>query len=118
MNKSEYTNSSVIYGKDYGMVYLCKSCKAYVGTHKNNPKKSLGRLANYELRMLKKEAHKYFDYLWQKGLSRGRRKYEVRNSAYTWLSHSLDIPKKYCHIGMFDIETCKKVIQLCKPYYK
>ena len=58
-NNSEYIDSSFIYGKSYGMIYLCRPCEAYVGVHKGTDK-ALGRLANKELRESKKEAHFYF----------------------------------------------------------
>lgn len=57
---TEYVDSSVIYGRSYGMIYLCRDCRAYVGVHKGTDQ-ALGRLANAELRKAKKEAHFYFD---------------------------------------------------------
>lgn len=57
---TEYVDSSVIYGRSYGMIYLCRDCRAYVGVHKGTDQ-ALGRLANAELREAKKEAHFYFD---------------------------------------------------------
>ncbi|MBL0255764.1 MAG: hypothetical protein IPQ27_12795, partial [Chitinophagaceae bacterium] len=33
-NKTEYIDSSFIYGKSYGMIYICKPYDAYVGVHK------------------------------------------------------------------------------------
>lgn len=63
---TDYVDSSTIYGKSYGMTYLCKACDAYCGVHKG-PDKALGRVANKELRHWKKEAHKYFDLIWKGG---------------------------------------------------
>ena len=51
--KSEYVDSSVIYGKSYGMIYLCRTCDAYCGVHRSTDR-ALGRLANKELRFCKK----------------------------------------------------------------
>ena len=31
---TEFVDSSVIYGRSYGMIYLCRDCRAYVGVHK------------------------------------------------------------------------------------
>ncbi len=45
-NRTEYVDSSVIYGRSYGMIYLCWDCMAYVGVHKGTDR-ALGRLANY-----------------------------------------------------------------------
>ena len=53
--QAEYVDSKVIYGKSYGMMYLCRNCMAYVGVHKGTDK-PLGRLANAELRYWKKAA--------------------------------------------------------------
>jgi len=48
------------------MIYLCRSCDAYVGVHKGTDKPK-GRLANAELREYKKKAHSAFDPLWRFG---------------------------------------------------
>ena len=36
--QAEYVDSKVIYGKSYGMMYLCRNCMAYVGVHKGTDK--------------------------------------------------------------------------------
>lgn len=117
--KPQLVDSSVIYnGRSYGMIYLCKPCNAYVGCHKNttNP---LGRLADKDLREWKKMAHKYFDNLWARSANHNKiTRPAARKNGYAWLSKQLDIEYKYCHIGMFDVETCKEVVDLCKPYYR
>jgi len=128
--KPVFTDSKVIYGKSYGMVYYCKPCDAYVGVHKGT-ENALGRLANKELREAKKNAHYYFDQLWNKKLRIWMRKKEkhskkeissmrriVRNQAYSWLSKKMGLPAEHTHIGMFTIERCEQVIELCKPYCK
>ena len=114
--ETEYIDSSYIYGKSYGMIYICKPCDAYVGVHHGNTKRSLGRLADKDLREAKKKAHFYFDQLWRKAIKRGRKKHEARNSAYKWLSEKLNTPIEFTHIGMFDAQLCNKVIEVCKPY--
>lgn len=112
-DKPKLVDSEVIYGTSYGMVYYCEPCNAYVGVHKHN-NKPLGRLANKELREAKKQAHFYFDQIWKKGKQKGIN--NARHKLYIWLSKQLNIPLKYTHIGMFDIENCNNVINLCKPY--
>lgn len=107
-SKTDYVDSSIIYGVSFGMVYLCKPCDAYCGVYKGT-NKSLGRLANKELRAYKKEAHKHFDYIWKSGL-------ETRSNLYKQLSEYLELPSVYTHIGMFGVETCKKVIEWSKNY--
>lgn len=104
--RAEYVDSKIIYGKSYGMIYLCRNCMAYVGVHKGTDK-PLGRLANAELRRWKKEAHAAFDPLWQRGRFRGR-----RNDAYRWLAEQMGIPVEETHIGMFDVEQCRRAIQI------
>jgi hypothetical protein len=101
----EFVDSEIVYGKSYGMIYLCRTCKAYVGVHKGTDK-PLGRLANTELREYKKKAHTAFDPLWK---SRRMK----RKQAYKWLSEQLSLPESETHIGMFDIDMCKKVIEVC-----
>lgn len=119
-NNTEYIDSSVIYRKSYGMIYICKPCDAYVGVHKGTDK-SLGRLANKELREAKKEAHYYFDQIARTELINKIWKEYIpnlgnRNKAYLWLSKQMNIPKEYCHIGMFDVAECKKVVEICKMF--
>ncbi len=105
---SKLIDSEVIYGKSFGLIYLCEKCRAYVGVHKNTTE-AKGRLANATLRALKKETHFYFDKIWD-GNKRERRK------AYAWLSRMLEIPAEYTHIGMFGEKTCKKAILYCKQF--
>ena len=117
--ESVYVDSSVIYGRSYGMIYLCKDCDAYVGVHKGTDK-ALGRLANRELRTAKKAAHYYFDKIARTDLINTIYpeyipKMSNRGKAYKWLSESLNIPHEHCHIGMMDIADCMRVVELCKP---
>lgn len=105
-NKTVYVDSSEIYGKSYGMIYLCRECDAYCGVHKNTDK-ALGRIANKELREAKKEAHEYFDKIWKLNLL-------TRSGAYSWLSEKLSLPAEYTHIGMFSVKTCKDVVYYSK----
>lgn len=103
-----FVDSKVIYGKSYGMIYLCPNCGAYVGVHKGTDK-PLGRLANAELRKWKNAAHRAFDPLWQRGPFLGR-----RNASYGWLAKQMQLPVEKTHIGMFDIENCRKAIAICE----
>ena len=105
---TEYVDSSEIYGKSFGMIYLCRDCRAYVGVHKGTDE-SLGRLADSMLRDAKKEVHFYFDQIWKLG-------YKSRKEAYFWLSKMLGIPTEYTHIGMFSEKTCKEVVYLSKQF--
>ncbi|MGD9567560.1 MAG: DUF3268 family zinc-finger domain-containing protein [Sedimentibacter sp.] len=106
--QAKYVDSKVVYGRSYGMIYLCQPCDAYVGVHKgtNEP---LGRLANKELRYWKMAAHEAFDPIW-------KTKKMKRNNAYKWLAEQLRLSPEETHIGMFDITMCKIVIEICKKY--
>lgn len=109
-----FVDSKEVYGKSYGMIYLCRPCEAWVGVHKGT-KNALGRLANSELRDAKKEAHFYFDKLWIEKIKRGTLRRRARSKAYRWLSEELGTKPSETHIGWFDLEMCKKVVILCKP---
>lgn len=111
-------DSKHVYGTSYGLIHFCENCNAFVGCHKGS-NKPLGRLADAKLRYWKKQAHFYFDYLWKKKAKKEKiSQNKARNKGYKWLSKKLGLPKKYTHIGMFDVEFCKKVVEICKPYYK
>lgn len=86
--------------------WSCPPCKAYVGCHPGTTT-PLGRLADATLRSAKQAAHALFDPLWQRGEM-------TREKAYAWLARELGIPGKDCHIGMFDVDTCVRVIEVCK----
>lgn len=92
--------------------WQCAPCGAYVGCHKPNKRmgfdgtEPLGRLANAELREAKSEAHASFDPLWMSGDM-------TRKAAYKWLAEKLNIPVERCHIGEFDVATCRRAVILC-----
>jgi len=87
--------------------YQCEPCDAYVGCHEGTTR-PLGRLADKELRKYKKDVHAAFDPIWQ------LHKENSRREAYQWLAEKLQINYRDCHVGMFDIETCKRAIVFCK----
>lgn len=111
-------DSAEVYGgRSYGNIYLCRPCNAYVGIHKDGPRKGypLGRLADKELREWKRRAHSAFDPLWKGKMERdGCSKGKARKAGYTWLSEKLGIPFRDCHIGEFDVDMCKRVVEACR----
>jgi len=110
-NPTELVESSEIYGASYGCkCYVCKPCGAWVGCHKNSDR-SLGRVANKELRALKRQAHEAFDPLWKNGLI-------SRKTAYQILSKAFGLPIEQTHIGMFDEDMCRKVIDISNTILK
>lgn len=120
-----YVDSAVVYrGVSFGMIYLCSPCLAWVGVHKGTDE-PLGRLANAELRLWKKQAHAAFDPLWQRKLALRRKQrgeeYKAvwaRNSGYKWLAAQLGLTREECHIGLFDIDMCKRVVDVCTNWKK
>ena len=107
---SEHVGGDVVYPHKPELAdkkfWLCKPCDAYVGCHPGTPE-PLGRLANAELRRAKMEAHTAFDKLWKGDQAQMR-----RADAYRWLAAELGIGVDDCHIGMFDLDACKKVIEV------
>jgi hypothetical protein len=103
-----YTSSAEFYlsGVDYGPLWACLGCKAWVGCHPGT-NRPLGRLADAPLRRAKQAAHRAIDRLWQHGPMR-------RSEAYAWLASRLHIPAEACHIGMFDLDQCRATVQACR----
>ena len=85
------------------LFWKCECCGAYVGTHKNSGGVPLGILANADLRKAKSTAHAHFDSIWRGGKI-------SRKDAYKKLAEYLGIDKRDCHIGMFDVAMCKRVL--------
>lgn len=83
--------------------WVCWPCDAYVGTHKGTDQ-PLGTMANAELRKARRAAHDAFDPLWDRTMA--------RNQAYAWLANAMGLPKKETHIGMFDVDQCRRVVEL------
>lgn len=107
-----FVDSSEIYnGISYGKIYLCRKCQAYVSCHKGT-ETAMGSVANAELRRLRHLAHEWFDALWQNKLKKSR------YNAYSWLSLRLGMNKNYTHMGLFDEEDCKRVIEIASEYIK
>lgn len=94
-----HEDSSQFYrGTDYGPIWACAPCQAWVGCHPGTfiP---LGRLANESLRKMKSRAHAAFDPIWKEGsMSRKR--------AYRWLGDQLGTDPSETHIGMFNEDQC------------
>ena len=100
-------DSSTIYGRSYGNVYICENypkCDAFVGTH-HGKTKPLGTLADSKLRNKRKETHSLFDQLW-----RGKNKIMGRGKAYKYMAEKLNIEQKRAHIAMLTYEECNNLI--------
>lgn len=122
--ESLFKNAGEVYGAKWshvGNLYVCAGypkCDSYVGCHKGTDK-PLGRMANKELRQSKSKAHQMFDALWRKKMATtGLSKKVCRGLAYAWLSKQTGIDPDRCHIGMMDVDQCRKVAAACSPYHK
>lgn len=104
-----YPHRADLYRKKF---WMCAPCKAYVGCHPTT-EEPLGRLADAELRKAKIEAHAAFDPLWMHTFSR-----MSRGEAYAWLAAQLGVSKNECHIGMFDVDTCRRVVEACSSRFR
>lgn len=81
---------------------LCRPCGAYVGRHKDTGD-PFGEVANAELRTIRMKVHAAFDPIWKSGRMK-------RNHAYGWLSDITGIPRERCHVGMMDVDDCKRCL--------
>lgn len=115
-------DSARIYGTSYGPAWICEgypACDAFVGCHPGT-ETPLGTLADYRTRQARKAAHAVFDAIWRRRWlvkrSQDRRysKAMARGGRYKALAAELGIPVDQCHIGMFDRETCERVIRICQ----
>jgi len=108
---AELIDSIEIYRQSYGMIWMCRPCDAYTGTHKSSARFApLGTLANAKLRKLRQQVHQVFDPLHQSGKM-------TRSEAYQWLSEQLGIKKERCHVAMFDEPLCKTALRILnKPF--
>ena len=111
-------DSTILYGRDLGVRWVCFPCDAYVGVHKGSRTYApLGSLANAELREWRIKAHKVFDPIWRHCEAKRKISREkARSEGYKWLSESLNIKEKECHMGRLTLENCKRVVEFCEPF--
>lgn len=105
-NKVVLTSNKEIYGREFGngRCYLCRNCKASVGTHPGG-KKPLGVLATREMKVLKKACHELFDHIWKSRKSN-------RSNLYRILATKLNIDPKDCHFGHFETPRLLEAIKI------
>lgn len=102
------SDSRVIYGTSYGLAWICGDyprCDSFVGCHAGTSRPK-GTLANPELRAARKVAHAAFDPRWQRRGGRGR------SAAYRWLARQLGLSEDECHVGLMDLEMCRRVVEV------
>lgn len=112
LKRSTLVTSRAVYGgRDYGPVWCCAECEAWVGVHRDSKDFApLGRLANASLRKLKMKAHALLDPCWRNrpGHDKGR----LRKAIYKLLADELGIDGKACHVGEFDDDLCERAIRI------
>lgn len=119
---AEFIGGDVIYPHRQDLqekrFWRCGRCDAYVGCVAGTDE-PLGRLANAELRVWKVKAHAAFDPIWQARLVRRQKesanytKQMARGGRYKALAELLGIPRDQCHIGMFDVDRCRRAVEIC-----
>lgn len=100
-------SSQIFHNNTDGFYYVCSNwprCTAYT---KENPifKKPTSTIADRATRLKRQEAHYWFD---QMHIGFGM----TKSAAYEWLAKELQIRRANCHIGLFDIEMCNRVISI------
>lgn len=89
-------------------------CTSIHGAHPDG--KPLGIPGDRATKQARIEAHAAFDAVREKRGWVGKGK--QRAGAYIWLGRKLEIPepeiRDKCHIAMFDIATCQRVVEICK----
>lgn len=114
----------------YGCYFRCDTCGLGIACRRDG--RPFPMPPSAKLRALRSAAHMAFDPLWRRIFtlpaymdvlrSRGNKGRRVRrrtttmarNRAYLWLACQLGISREKCHIGLFDPDTCREVIQVCE----
>lgn len=116
----ELVENDEVYGRlcgEWPILWLCRSCGATSGVHRgtNVP---LGTLADWDTKAARKEAHEKFDVLWRRhpsdyipGVPR-----MGRGQAYSWLASRMGLAIEDCHIGLFDVKQCWRVVRIVKNH--
>lgn len=89
------------------LYWRCDPCDAHVGCHPGSDG-PLGSLAKKAVREARIRAHNAFELLIECGLT--------RRDAYTWLRNQMGLDERACHIGRFDVERCRRVVNICSAY--
>lgn len=90
------------YGSGY--CYICKDCRRFIVTHKNDKRTAMGTIASADTKRLRKECHERFDRLWSTSWE--------RRSCYLRLSKALNMKKEDCHFGHMDEDQLRKALEV------
>jgi len=90
--------------------YVCttETCSCRHFAHEDGD--PLGTPADSSTREARTKAHAAFDPLWETKV------FPNRSRAYTWLAKQLRIHPMACHMGLFDRDTCERVVAICSEY--
>lgn len=109
-----YGSNAEIYHRPFGsgVAYICNNfpaCDSFVGAHGDNANeehryKPFGSLADGELRSMRKRVHSLIDVYWQTPNVMSRK------TVYYLLADLLELPIEETHVGMFDKDTCQRVL--------
>lgn len=118
----ESSSAHLYGGRDFGPVWDCRRCDAYVSCHPDGSPK--GSLANRALRKARRRAHDAFDPLWlhvdaaypMPRSRSGKLRRIARNRAYEWLAHHMGLPFEATHIAMFDEAQCARAVELIEQH--
>lgn len=105
-HEAVWVENKEIYGKNIGeswMCYLCKICGNYVGCHQNT-RTPLGKLADEETRLMRREIHKIIDRWW-------RSKSKTRREVYRDMEDRFGKP---FHVGDLDKDMARKILEKLK----
>lgn len=114
---NDFVDSSVVYQESHGMIYYCKDCQAWVGTHPNSDQ-ALGFVAKKALRDLRIEATNAAKPLILKKIQNGIANNKAQALLRNWMAGILGIEPIECHIAMMGNERCKLFIDECKKWHK
>jgi hypothetical protein len=100
-------------------IWKCDGCEGYVGCHPGTWK-PLGTPANAEVRRARMLLHNdRVDPLWatadkcglyrpENVTARWKIRKHARHRVYAYLAEKLGVPFDQCHVGMFDLTTCRR----------
>ncbi len=91
------------------MLYVCSNypaCDAYVRVHEGT-NKPVGTLADYKLRAMRNEAHRYLKEMERRGIMK-------KQEIYQWIAGKISAPLSETHIGFMREYYCGIVIEECK----
>jgi len=69
--------------------------------------RQLARNLSTDVAVARGEAHAAFDPLWKSGKF-------TRTAAYKWLATQMGVRTEDCHMEMFNVAQCRKVVEICR----